>query len=223
MNKQQWYTLKNKIRHPICFVDKARFMWKSMKPVEFCENITGKKVTQEILDGAKNIYYQDDQRVSLYILTRLLKPEKVVETGVAKGASTQAILKAMKDNNFGHLWSIELQVEGYCTDGQVHMSETTAEFVSDDLKDRWTLVLGDSKIELPKLLKKIGRVNLFIHDSLHTYEHMLMEFKAALPYSNIIFSDDIFWNHAFMEACNGRRYYILNNGQQGAMICQPGL
>jgi len=44
----------------------------------------------------------------LYVIVRLLKPEKVVETGVAAGVSSAFILEAMDDNGIGTLYSIDL-------------------------------------------------------------------------------------------------------------------
>jgi len=48
----------------------------------------------------------------------------------------------------------------------------------------------------------LTRLVLQIHDSLHTYEHMLWEFRQAyphLPAGGLLFSDDAKWNSAFPE------------------------
>jgi predicted O-methyltransferase YrrM len=47
----------------------------------------------------------------IYALVRSLKPSIVVETGVAGGMSSCYILKGLRDNNKGELFSIDLPCE----------------------------------------------------------------------------------------------------------------
>jgi len=45
-------------------------------------------------------------------------------------------------------------------------------------------------------------MDIFIHDSLHTYEHMKFEFEEAYPHlraNGFLISDDASWNSAFAE------------------------
>ena len=49
-----------------------------------------------------------NQRIALYVLVRLTKPDVCVESGVFYGGTTAFILKALKDNNNGKLVSIDL-------------------------------------------------------------------------------------------------------------------
>jgi predicted O-methyltransferase YrrM len=45
-------------------------------------------------------------------------------------------------------------------------------------------------------------MDIFIHDSLHTYEHMIWEFEASYPslrVGGLLFADDALWNHAFSD------------------------
>ena len=47
---------------------------------------------------------------------------------------------------------------------------------------------------LEPLLKKLGRIDIFFHDSLHTYKHMLFEYNTCWDYlkdNGILISDDI--------------------------------
>jgi hypothetical protein len=49
-------------------------------------------------------------------------------------------------------------------------------------------------VELPRVLEKLGKIDLFHHDSLHTYEHMTWEYETAFRYldpSGAISSDDV--------------------------------
>src|SRR4051794_1951743 len=98
---------------------------------------------------------------TIYLLVRSLKPEVVVETGVCYGASSAYILQALKDNGRGELYSIDL--------GNSPDEPPNDYFVPRPLRDRWHLIIGDSKDELPQLLERLGRIDLFHHDSLHTY------------------------------------------------------
>jgi len=45
----------------------------------------------------------------IYGLVRAIKPSRVVETGTFTGKSTISIAKALKDNNHGFLWSIDIK------------------------------------------------------------------------------------------------------------------
>ena len=62
--------------------------------------------------------------------------------------------------------------------------------------------LGDARELLPRLLAELKSLDVFIHDSLHTYEHMKFEYEQAYPYlrqDGILISDDALWNPAFRE------------------------
>ena len=51
--------------------------------------------------------------------------------------------------------------------------------IPDELRPRWQLVLGRSQEELPPLLDRLGAIDLFVHDSEHSYECMHFEFQTA--------------------------------------------
>ena len=146
----------------------------------------------------------------LYFLVRSFKPRVVVETGVYRGISSALILGALRDNNRGKLYSIDLPQTKYTSEsGIVDFSplsgrERTGFAIPEDLKSRWELVLGDSKIELPKLLDKLGTVDMFYHDSEHTYSMMTWEYETVFPFladNSILSSDDVNWNLAFQDFC----------------------
>ena len=123
---------------------------------------------------------------SIYFLVRALKPEVVVETGVCYGASSAYILEALRENRRGALYSIDL--------GNAADEPPSNFFVRPRLRDRWHLIVGDSKQELPRLLARLGRIDLFHHDSLHTPEHMMWEYETAFPYlgpTGVLSSHDV--------------------------------
>jgi len=136
----------------------------------------------------------------LYALIRKAKPLVVIETGVASGVSSYSILQALEDNGKGALYSIDLPNASL----PLPKGQSTGFLVPERLRFRWTLKLGDSKSELPKILDMVGTVDFFIHDSLHEYGHMMFEYQAAWPKlrkGGILFSDDVSFTDAFQDFC----------------------
>jgi len=145
--------------------------------------------------------------IPLYFMIRELKPEIIIETGVHRGVSSLFMLQALEDNNKGKLYSIDLPLANYLTDDRGSTKSTlSAEkvgvCVTETLRNRWELILGDSKKELPKLLSSLKSIDMFLHDSKHTYEHMMWEFNTIWPSLSedaILISDDTNWNSSFMD------------------------
>lgn len=129
----------------------------------------------------------------LYLVCRVIRPSFVVETGVHYGMSSAFILQALHMNGDGELHSIDLPTPG--TDDFI------GALIPDDLKVRWHLHRGASRRELPSLL--VDRtLDLFVHDSMHTYWNMRHEFALAWQHlrpGGVLISDDIEGNQAFDE------------------------
>lgn len=146
----------------------------------------------------------------LYVLIRVLKPEIVVETGVAAGVSSAYILKALEDNDKGELFSIDLpnyelnyfpklglKAVSILPEGEEQGFAIPAEF-----KHRWHLNLGKSQKILPPLLEELDSIDCFLHDSEHTYKNMMFEYKTAwlhLRDGGLLLSDNVFMNSAFND------------------------
>jgi len=132
-----------------------------------------------------------------YAAIRAFRPETVVETGVANGVSSSYILLALEKNQLGTLHSIDIGTDKYLPPGK-----TVGWTVPQFLRHRWDLRIGDSKTLLPELLASLRSTDVFIHDSLHVYDHMLWEYRTAFPFikpGGLFFSDDALWNDAFPE------------------------
>jgi predicted O-methyltransferase YrrM len=132
-----------------------------------------------------------------YALVRAAKPAMILETGVASGVSTAYLLLALKKNNHGVLQSIEIGDTAYLPPGR-----EPGWVVPDWLRDRWTMHIGDSRALLQPIAQKLAPLDIFIHDSLHVYDHMMFEFNEAFPFlrtGGILISDDAMWNPAFNE------------------------
>lgn len=114
--------------------------------------------------------------LTLYLAVRALRPAIVVETGVNYGGSSAHILAALTANGGGRLYSIDLPADRRRGPGTQHT------LVPDALAERWELLLGDSRALLPGLLARLGPIDHFHHDSLHTVAHMRWEYATALPF-----------------------------------------
>jgi len=133
---------------------------------------------------------------AIYSLVRLLKPKVIVETGVADGFTTSYILRALADNGEGRLYSIDLP--HYL----LPQAKQPGWIVEEGLRGRWELRVGDAAEVLPALLKELGTVDMFLHDSLHTYDHMMLEFRAAWPHlkaGGLLLAHDVGTNHSFFD------------------------
>lgn len=153
----------------------------------------------------------------LYLLVRETRPGLVVETGVLYGRSSAVLLQAMHDNQHGRLVSVDVPpaLHGVLDVGGLKAgvsllsrSHTVGSSVPESLRDRWDLRLGDSLKVLPDLFASEKDVSIFIHDSLHTYNHQMAEYGlgfAALRPSGFLVSDDIGYNQAWPDFCASHR------------------
>jgi predicted O-methyltransferase YrrM len=151
---------------------------------------------QEVAHGAWSERYSADLALArcLFSLCRATRPTVVVETGVAYGMTSAFILEALERNEHGTLFSIDLPPLGG------REQKLVGALVRDDVRSRWVLRRGSSRRELPGLVRE-RIVDIFVHDSLHTYRNMCREFAAAWPRlrpGGWIVSDDIEGNPAFL-------------------------
>ena len=131
-----------------------------------------------------------------YLACRLVKPETVVETGVAYGVSSAYILKAMEQNGRGTLHSVDLPPL------RREYERFWGVAVPDGTGEGWVLHRGSSRRVLPVLLRKTGPLDLFVHDSLHTRRNMSHEFDTVWPNlrtGGVILADDVERNSAFAD------------------------
>jgi len=147
----------------------------------------------------------------LYTVVRTLRPQVAVETGVANGFSTAFLLQALHANGEGRLHSIDLPREvgrayepGTFYEGEgragIPPGSEPGWLVPDELRERWTLILGRSQEELPPLLERVGTIDFFMHDSEHSFDCMWFEFNAAWPRlreGGVLVSDDVNSTEAF--------------------------
>jgi len=124
----------------------------------------------------------------LYLIVRLHKPAVMVETGVFDGISSSIVLQAMEDNGCGGLVSIDLPAHQPISESTDAMKESVLPngcdpgwVIPEYLRHRHRLELGDSRKILSEILQKQSPIDIFLHDSLHSAEHMKFEYETAWP------------------------------------------
>jgi hypothetical protein len=145
---------------------------------------------------------------AIWCLIRHLKPNHVVETGVAHGVTSRFILEALERSGGGHLWSIDLPPLERVWQKQVGMA------VGGRNADRWSYIKGSSRRRLPELLSQLGQIDLFIHDSLHSERNVRFEldraWAAVRPGGALVVDDvDVNWGfQSFTQTFSGHRSMI---------------
>lgn len=158
----------------------------------------------------KSVFQFGFFRILLYSIVREFKPSLVIETGVLHGMTSGFILQGLSVNKSGKLTSIDLpsvfgappaNQDGYISN--LPQGKNPGWLVSDRLRGLWDLQIGESSVLLQKLNAK-NSVNLFIHDSSHTYENMWFELNYAwesLVPGGIIVCDNVEANTSFFDFC----------------------
>ena len=156
----------------------------------------------------------EDNGNKLYSLIREKEPEIVVETGVCNGFSSSVILKALSENGKGKLYSIDLPeyIEpGEEPDGRtgavVPSTKYSGWVVPDRFRSNWTHILGNTFYETPRLMERLSEIDLFIHDSDHSYEGMMFEFSMAwkhLKDNGLLMADNIDHSDAFVDFADAK-------------------
>ena len=138
--------------------------------------------------------------ILLYFLVRKLKPNTVVETGVAAGWSSLSILRALRKNGNGKLYSSDFpyfrlenpeQYIGYLAKNEVN-------------KINWFLDIRGDDVAIPEILKRIGNdsIDLIHYDSDKSYSGRDKVLKTLHPKINpktIVIFDDIQDNLHFKD------------------------
>ena len=140
---------------------------------------------------------------------RRAKPRHIVQTGVCNGLSSAFMMLALvKNGPEGTLhvidlpavfspndpdWTVKDKVYGVV----IPEGKSSGWMVPDAYHDRLEVRIGDAKDLLPKLIDQLPAIDIFYHDSDHTYRHMMFEFteaKRKLAAGGLIVGDDISWN-----------------------------
>jgi hypothetical protein len=96
----------------------------------------------------------------LYWLTRYIRPQVVVETGVAAGWSSRAFLMGIRKNGRGTLYSSDLPYFRL-----PNPENFIGVLVEDELRSNWNLQIDSDEINLPRILSEVSGVDIFHYDS----------------------------------------------------------
>jgi predicted O-methyltransferase YrrM len=149
-------------------------------------------------------------RSLLYLVARAATPETFIETGVLNGMSSSFILLGLHHAGTGTLHSIDLPpVDQRIIDqGTIPLpaGRQPGWIIPDYLRPRHDLRLGPAERLLPELLGELGRVDVFLHDSDHSYQHIAFELGAAWRYlasGGHALVDNVEQNAAFADFARG--------------------
>ncbi len=133
----------------------------------------------------------------LYTIILHFEPQHVLETGVAYGWSSLAILLALKKLGRGVLVSIDMPYPKMGNEPYVGI------VVPEDLRENWHLLRLPDVVGVPKALKILNeKVDLFHYDSDKSYTGRMTTYPLVwekLSSGGIFISDDIGDNIAFKE------------------------
>jgi hypothetical protein len=147
---------------------------------------------------------------SIWCLVMHLRPRNVVETGVGHGVTSRFILEALASSGSGQLSSIDVPPMDPALQKQVGMA------VEGKHAERWTYIKGSSRRRLPALLNRLGELDLFIHDSLHSERNVRFEldraWKVVRPGGAAVVDD--------VDANAGFHTFVRANPGHVSLICE---
>ena len=197
-----------------------KFLYDEVKfDIDFLEKEARQKISKLniSLGGGGNF-------ILLYFFIRKFKLVNIVETGVAAGWSSLAILKALEKNGNGHLYSSDFPYF------RLENPEKYIGYLAKDekTKNNWFLdIRGDDKA-LPEIIKQIDNKNidLFHYDSDKSYSgraNALKTLKSKINSKTIIIFDDIQNNLHFKDFVeeNKKEFYVFE--LEGKFIGITGL
>lgn len=138
----------------------------------------------------------------VFICVLVKKPQTIIETGVAAGVSTSAVLSALQINGAGNLLSLDI-------------TEKVGELIDQELKANWKLeILPEIAREnsFVKFLKANNKASVFLHDSDHSGSWQIKEFNNVvrhLPGIELILFDDISQDLIDFITSNHADYQII--------------
>jgi len=134
----------------------------------------------------------------LYGLTKIGDCKTVLETGVAFGWSSLAILLALHSKPDSYLVSVDMPYVKRNTEHLVGIA------VPEKLRHNWTVIRRADREGIPKALKLLGEIDLAHYDSDKSPEGRKFAYPlmwSALREGGIFVSDDVSDNMGFIDFC----------------------
>ncbi|MEB3336321.1 MAG: class I SAM-dependent methyltransferase [Leptolyngbyaceae bacterium] len=142
----------------------------------------------------------------LYVIAQRLGAKRVIETGVAYGWSSLAILLAISTHSEAKLVSTNLHYSQYNDDSYVGCA------VPDELRSCWTIIREADLTALPKALSMLPEYDLCHYDSNKNHAGRIWAYPLlwrALRVGGYFISDDVGDNLAFAHFCRMVRHKPL--------------
>lgn len=133
----------------------------------------------------------------IYEACEFTEAKYVVETGVAYGWSSLAVLTSLEERG-GILYSSDMPYLEQNGDQYVGY------VVPENLKANWKLFRHADKESLPKILAEVPEIDVVHYDSDKAYEGMFWAYNELYPRlrkGGVFISDDINDNSAFQDFC----------------------
>lgn len=143
------------------------------------------------------------RRCGWYAVIRATQPDHVVETGTHLGLGSCVIATALLRNGHGRLTTIDIDPEaGYL------------------IGEPWANVIDRRTGSSVDVLTELSEVDMFLHDSLHTYDYETRELAAVEPNlraNAIILSDNAHESSALSDWAerSGRHYLFFKEQPLG--------
>lgn len=134
----------------------------------------------------------------LYWISEYLKAQKIIETGVAYGWSSLAILLSIKKRENSTLISTDRPYINLNNDKYVGC------VVPENLKSNWCIIKKADRDALPKAIKNLDTIDMCHYDSDKSYEGRTWAYNIlweAIRAGGCFISDDIDDNYAFYDFC----------------------
>lgn len=113
--------------------------------------------------------FDAEQSLYLYQMIRGARPRQVLECGFEHGSSTICILQALKDNNFGELYTIDpLQHSVYNGVGVANVRAL-------NLQERFKYICAPDQFVLPQIMLDGFNCDFAFVDSSHMFDQTIVE------------------------------------------------
>ncbi len=193
---------------------------------EALEKITGVRSSESLKSQFPDIFKRGEEVTAacpvkmggagdldlLYHLAEYAQARAVIETGVAYGWSSIALLLSIQKRD-GLLISTDLPYAGMDNDPYVGC------VVPDEFRDNWKLLRGADRQRLPEAIRMAGGLDLCHYDSDKSYSGRMWTYPRlwdALFSGGLFISDDIGDNMAFADFASsvGTEPIVVRSGKK---------
>ncbi len=178
------------------------------------------KESKEVVDYERSTlkngrYWQisKDEVRSMYSVIRERKPNVVIETGMGSGVSTTSILSAMKKH--GRLISIDPGIPYGKGDREVGF------LIPSNLRSNLEYIKGTSTERLVEVLDSLSSLDVFFHDSDHSYQNVMFELNSVwqkIRKNPLILIDNYDWSNAAKDFAKEKNLKLRNLADDLALL-----